>query len=162
MIPQNIGDIIIRRATNQDQERIIALVFSVLNEYGLQPDPESTDSDLKDIEGNYLKQGGVFEVIEDIEGNLLGTAGLYPIDNRTCELRKMYLVPQARGRGLGKYILERAIGHARRLGFKIIILETASVLKEAIRLYTQYGFQPVHRDHLAPRADQAYFLDISH
>ena len=47
----NIDDIVIRTAANQDSERIIALVFSVLSEYGLPPDPGSKDADLKDIEG---------------------------------------------------------------------------------------------------------------
>jgi GNAT superfamily N-acetyltransferase len=150
----------IRLATNRDGERILALVFEVLTEYGLRPDIESSESDLKDIEATYLKSGGVFEVVEDGLGKLLGTVGLYPVDEVTCKLRKMYLIPEARGRGLGRRMLERAIGHARRLGFKTLVLETVSVMKEAIRLYTASGFRPKRQTAVSPRCDQVYSLEL--
>ena len=62
---QSINDVIIRVASNSDRERVVSLVFSVLSEYGLPPDPESIDSDLNDIENNYIHSGGIFELIED-------------------------------------------------------------------------------------------------
>lgn len=158
---EGVDDINIRRATNRDGEKIRTLVFGVLAEYGLQGDIEATDSDLKDIDASYFERGGIFELIEDREGNLLGTVGLYPLDQQTCELRKMYFLPQVRGKGLGRHILARTIAHARTLGFKTVILETASVLKEAIRLYTRFGFQPINAGHLSSRCDQAYSLEIS-
>ncbi len=160
MLPQNLSEITVRTASNRDRERVVALVFGVLAEYGLQADPESTDADLNDIEGSYLQRGGVFELIEDGQGNLLGTVGLYPLNSDTCELRKMYFVPQIRGLGLGRHILKRSIDQATELGFKRVILETASVLEAANRLYTKFGFQPLQRDHLPSRADLAYFLDL--
>jgi putative acetyltransferase len=161
MNPRSQGDVVIRIATNRDRERVVALVFRVLSEYDLPPDPESKDSDLNDIEESYIHSGGVFELIEDKEGNLLGTYGLYPLDKDTCELRKMYFVPQIRGRGLGRLVLERAVAHARRLGFKAIVLETISVLKKAIRLYTRFGFVPIETTHKSARVDQAYILRLT-
>ncbi len=154
-------DVSIRAATNEDRGRIAALVFGVLAEYGLRPDPAGTDADLEDIEGGYAARGGLFEVVEDGGGKLVGTCGLYPLDAATCELRKMYLLPEARGAGLGKLLLERAVGHARLRGFKTIVLETASVLEDAVRLYTRYGFRPVESEHLAARCDQAYALRLT-
>ena len=149
-----------RMATNADKEMIEALVFSILKEYGLPPEPEGMDSDLQDIEANYIKRGGLFEVIEDRRANLLGSFGLYPINPTTCELRKMYFVSSVRGLGLGKYVLQRMITRASELGFKQIVLETSSKLIAANRLYTQFGFKPSKPDHLASRADQAYKLDL--
>jgi putative acetyltransferase len=157
----SINDLTIRAATNHDRERIEALVFGVLAEYGLESDTESTDADLQDIEGNYLSRGGIFEVIEDSRGNLLGTVGLYPLDGETCELRKMYFAPHIRGLGLGRRIMKRTINEAVRLGFRKIVLETSSKLEAANHLYTGFGFRLAPRDHLASRADQAYFLDLS-
>jgi len=155
-----LPEIRIRAATNKDTERIKALVFGVLAEYGWKPGQRSTDSDLDDIEGNYLRPGGLFELIEDKEGKLLGTVGLYPLDRDVCELRKMYFIPEIRNKGLGKRILERMIESARRRGFKRIELETASVLEAAAHLYTSYGFKPMERDGLAPRCDKAFYLDL--
>ncbi len=54
----------------------------------------------------------------DRDGNLLGTVGVFPIDENTCELRKMYFVPEIRGLGLGQHVLQRAVNQAKeRVGF---------------------------------------------
>lgn len=158
---RSVEDVIIRAAVNDDKEKVVALVFSVLAEYGLQSDPENRDADLNDIEENYIRRGGLFDLIEDGEGNLLGTIGLFPVDKNVCELRKMYFMRQARGFGLGRFVLERTVNRAREIGFKTIVLETASVLKEAIRLYTRFGFTPFNSSHLAARCDQAYILKLT-
>lgn len=160
MLPENFSRLTIRPATNDDCERVAKLVLDVLAEFGLEVEPDTTDADLKDIEANYLQRGGLFEVIEDADANLLGSFGLYPINKTTCELRKMYFVPSARGSGLGKYALERALARARELGFKQIVLETSSKLLAANRLYAKFGFEPATSDHLASRADQFYTLDL--
>jgi len=72
----------------------------------------------------------------------------------------MYLLPEARGHGLGGRMLRRAIAFARGRGFRRVELETASELKEAIALYAGAGFQPMRRAHLAARCDQAFALDL--
>ena len=156
-----IAGIVIRRAVNADCERVIDLVASVLAEFQLPFYPDSKDADLKDIEGSYILTGGVFEVIEDSQGHLLGTYGLFPLSDKTCELRKMYFMPEIRGLGLGKEVLERAVEHAHRLGFKEIVLETISVLKRAIHLYTRFGFVPARMDHPNARVDEKYILELS-
>lgn len=136
-------------------------MFTVLGEYGLKPDPDGTDADLNDIERSYVARGGTFCVLEEEDGLLVGAYGLYPVEGRTCELRKMYLGRTHRGRGLGRLLLEDALACARELGFATVTLETASVLKEAITLYRRYGFVPCPSDHLAARCDQAYTLELA-
>lgn len=136
------------------------MVYTVLREYHLRPDPECTDADLRDIEQAYLARGGTFCVLETQDGHIIGAYGLYPTDRATCELRKMYLRRDYRGRGLGKRLLEDALAEARRLGFRRVTLETASVLTEAIALYESYGFLPYRPEHLSARCDQAYALDL--
>ncbi len=150
----------LRPATNSDCEPVRNLVFTVLDEYGLKPDPGCTDADLDDIEQSYLVRGGVFRVLEDKDGAIIGSYGLYPTEPGVCELRKMYLRREHRGQGRGRRLLEDALTCARQAGFRRITLETASVLKEAIRLYERYGFKPSKADHLSCRCDQAYVLDL--
>jgi putative acetyltransferase len=151
----------IRPATNADAEAIRTLVFGVLGEYGLLAEHEGVDADLTDIEGNYLARGGLFDLVFDDTGRLIGTVGLYPRGEGVAELRKMYLAKHARGRGIGKMLLERVLGRARELGFVRIELETSSKLIEAIGLYKRYGFQPIQPDHMACRCDQAWALDLN-
>ncbi len=151
---------ILRRAGNEDREEVADLVYGVLKEYGLEPDPEATDADLKDIEQSYLERGGTFFVLEDPDGSIIGAYGLYPIESQACELRKMYLHKSQRGKGHGKFLLDSALAQARELGFKRVTLETASVLKEAIALYESYGFVEYMPDHMSSRCDQAYLLEL--
>jgi len=150
----------LRQANNDDREEVAGLVYGVLQEYGLEPDPNSTDADLADIEQSYFERGGTFFVLEDRDGSIIGAYGLYPIENQTCELRKMYLHKSQRGRGLGKFLLDSALAEARELGFTRVTLETASVLKEAIALYESYGFVEYEPDHMSKRCDQAYVLEL--
>jgi putative acetyltransferase len=199
----------LRRATNADCEPVRSLVFTVLGEYHLSPDPACTDADLRDIEQSYFHRGGVFYVLEEEDSTIIGSYGLFPIADcglvrqvglqiadslsvgagpracpdgstpcegagnhgglplqspdavpATCELRKMYLHRDYRGKGHGRGLLEHALAEARRLGFRNVTLETASVLKEAIHLYEHYGFQPCQPTHLSPRCDQGYMLEL--
>ncbi|HEY8563635.1 MAG TPA: GNAT family N-acetyltransferase [Pyrinomonadaceae bacterium] len=153
------SEILIRSATNRDCARVQRLVFDVLREYGLPPDPAGTDRDIADIERHYIDRGGVFELLENKEGNLLGTVGLYPMTVDTVELRKMYFAKKLRGRGVGAQTLRRMIERARELGYRRIYLETATVLKEAVALYAKFGFVPTCEKR-TPRCDAAFTLDI--
>ncbi|PQA85713.1 GNAT family N-acetyltransferase [Hyphococcus luteus] len=153
---------VIRPATNADCGKVRALIFAVLDEYGLEPAPKTTDSDLDDLEGFYA--GGMFDVIETPEGDIIGTVGLWPLDGEgsegAVELRKMYLKPGARGKGMGKLLLTHAIARARALGFTRIELQTNNVLEEALGLYGKFGFAPSARNEVERRCDQALALDL--
>jgi len=72
----------------------------------------------------------------------------------------LYLHKTSRGKGLGKLLLESALSKARELGFEKVVLETASVLREAIGLYKSYGFAEYQPPHLSCRCDRAYMLEL--
>jgi putative acetyltransferase len=148
-----------RPATNGDREAIKSLVFGVLAEFSLSPDVNGTDSDLNDIEASYLDRGGSFEVLESADGEIVASVGLYPLDDQTIELRKMYLAPKLRGHGLGRKLLYDMIEKARNLGYLRVYLETASVLSQAVHIYETAGFHRVDGKH-TPRCDQAYVLEL--
>ncbi|MCP4607314.1 MAG: GNAT family N-acetyltransferase [Planctomycetes bacterium] len=150
----------LRLANNKDCPKVTELVYGILREYGLKPDPGATDIDLKDIEQSYFERGGSFYVLEEKDEAIIASYGLYLIDKATCELRKMYLHSSYRGKGLGKLLLEDALAKARQIGFKKMTLETASVLKEAISLYKSYGFVEYEPEHMSSRCDQAFMLEL--
>ena len=122
-----------RPATNSDADAIRTLVFGVLAEYGLSPDPSGTDADLRDIEASYHSAGGTFDLLVDTNGFILGTVALCRVTDSECELRKMYLVREARGKGYGRRLLEQGIESSKKLGFTRITLETASVFHRKLR-----------------------------
>ena len=153
--------VMMRAATNADAEAVRALVFGVLHEYGLKPSPTDTDADLFDIETSYFERGGRFDVLINGEGKIIGTVALYPTDAGTVELRKMYLHKDARGQGHGRKLLEHALAAAKQMRIRRITLETASVLKEAIALYTRSGFRPCASQHMSARCDQTFELILN-
>jgi len=137
-----------------------ALVFSVLHEYGLKPDPDDTDADLSDLQSFYINRAGMFRIVIDGAGNIVGCGGLLPAGAGDVELRKMYLLPQVRGQGFGEQLLENLIATARAQGHARVVLDTASVLKQAIGLYRKYGFQPFENPERVRRCDQSLVLNL--
>ena len=118
----------------------------------LKTDPENTDKDLSDVQRYYLDNGGYFAVIVD-GGEVIGSYGIYKIDSTCCELRKMYLLSDYQGRGLGKKMMDEALEKARELGFETMILETNTVLTKASHLYKKYGFEEFEPPHLSSRCN---------
>jgi ribosomal protein S18 acetylase RimI-like enzyme len=144
-----------------DDAAIRGLVEAVLEEYRLRADPVDTDADLQDIKGNYLDRGGAFRVLVDETATVVGCGGLYPLGDGEAEIRKMYFLPGARGKGFGRRLLLELLREAKARGYRRVVLETASQLKEAIALYRSAGFQPYQREHLACRCDQAFALELT-
>ena len=137
------------------------VIETVLAEYGLGWEPEGADQDVLHVEDCYQNRGGEFWVVME-NGQLVGTAAYYPIDrlesqpDSAVELRKMYLLPQVRGQGLGRFLLTHLETRIQSKGFSDLWIETASVLEEAVILYEKSGYEPatgVETD----RCDRVYF-----
>ncbi len=107
------------------------------------------------MEQHYFARGGTFLVLVENDGHkIVGTVGLHPESDGSVELRKMYLLPEHRGRGRGYFLLTQALEAARKLGFRRITLETSEKLPKAIDLYRRVGFTPCTPGHMAERCDQ--------
>ena len=156
---RSCSEFLLRDAAAADGAAIRAVVVTVMTEYGLSSDLEGNDADLRDVVSSYAARGGSFRVVTSVDGDIVGCGGLYPIDEREAEIRRMYLLSSARGFGVGRTLLEELIAHAKERRFERVVLETASVLKEAISLYRKRGFAPVaHRSPALRQCDQAYAL----
>lgn len=130
--------VIIREATAADVPQVKAHITETLAEFGLVFGVGSdTDAQIDGLPGTY--GGGGFWLATE-RGELLGTAGVFPLDAQTVELRKMYLHSRARGRGIGKRLLEVAITHARARGAKKMVLDTVEEMTRAIGFYEANGF----------------------
>jgi putative acetyltransferase len=86
---------------------------------------------------------GVFLVVRDQDGRAVGGGGLARFDRLRGELKRMYVVPEARGRGLGRQLLVALEAEALRLGYRGLVLETGVQQTEALRLYTSSGYEPI-------------------
>lgn len=139
-----------------DRNDAANILHTVLTEYGLPWLPTAADRDVIKVEDFYLSTGGEFWVVQ-MQEKLVGTAAYYPVKRgeKAVEIRKMYLLPEARGKGLGKYLLTQLENTIFAKGFREIWIETASVLKEAVNLYESNGYQPASGVE-TPRCDRIY------
>ena len=133
----------IREIEKGDNEELARIIRQTLKEFkadkpGTVYYDEATDhlSDLFSI-----SQSAYY--VAFIDGNMVGGAGIYPTEglpDDTVELVKMYLLPKARGLGLGKKLILKCIGTAVQSGFKKIYLETMAELDKAVETYVRLGF----------------------
>lgn len=135
---------IVRSVEAADVPAVIALVSEVLAEFGLSFGVGSaTDDALRHLPESYVDAGGAFWVaFDDVEGRstLIGTCGVFPVEAATFELRKMYLSPFARGRGVGKRLLDDAVEWVRAHGGKKLVLDTVHEMQSAIAFYEKHQF----------------------
>jgi len=88
--------------------------------------------------------GGAF-LIGRIDGEAVACGGVARYDEVTGEIRRMYVVPRERGRGLSRRVLEALEAEARTLGYSLVRLETGKLQAAAIGLYISAGFGPIPR-----------------
>jgi putative acetyltransferase len=88
--------------------------------------------------------GGAF-LVARIDGDAVACGGIARYDEATAEIRRMYVVPDARGRGLSRRVLEALEDEARALGYSLVRLETGNLQAAAIGLYVSAGFAPIPR-----------------
>ena len=79
------------------------------------------------------------------DGEAVACGGIARYDDATAEIRRMYVVPDARGRGLSRRVLEALEDEARALGYSLVRLETGNLQAAAVGLYISAGFGPIPR-----------------
>lgn len=132
----------------QDDVALSQMILSVLEEYNCnKPGFAAQDSELQAMYETYTKRGFAYFVIK--RGlKIVGGAGIAPLEGgkkETCELRKMYLAPEARGVGLGNVLMEACLKAAKQKGYQCCYLETTKLMTHARELYLKHGFKEIKR-----------------
>ena len=153
---------IIRDWQESDRDNAANVIRQVLEEYGLPWQPEEADRDVIEVESAYWEVGGEFWVVEQ-DCKIVGTAAYQPIarGQNAVEIRKMYLLSEVRGQGLGVYLLEQLEKAIALKNYQEIWIETATILKEAVGLYERNGYQPASGVETA-RCDRVYLKRLCH
>jgi putative acetyltransferase len=153
-------DYLIRDWEPCDRHAAAIVIATVLEEYGLGWDPEGADRDVLAVEACYFEAKGSFWVVEQ-HGSIVGTGAYYPIRRgiNAVEIRKMYLLPIARGQGLGYFLLQQLEAAISAQAYQQIWIETASVLAEAVQLYERNGYSPATGVETA-RCDRIYMKTL--
>ena len=96
-----------------------------------------------------------------IEGEPAGCVAMRPLDERRCEMKRLYVRPAYRERGLGGQLIQRIIDDARGIGYESLLLDTLPFLTDAIGMYRRRGFVDIPSYNGSPMENLVYMrLDL--
>ncbi len=128
----------------EDNATIAAIIRSVLTEFNAaKPGTVYYDPTTDDLFSLFSSPNSEYHVLE-VDGKLVGGSGIYPTEglpDGCCELVKLYILPEVRGKGFGKQLIHECFDIARKFGYKEVYLETLPELKMAMSLYESCGFK---------------------
>jgi putative acetyltransferase len=136
----------IRPVEPRDDAALARIIRKVMTEHGAVGEGFSImDAEVDRMSGTYAAQGHRYRVVEKggavVGGGGVGVLPGAPSD--VCELKKMYLLPEARGNGAGFELLRRCLSDARDLGYRTCYLETLAAMTAARKLYERVGFKTI-------------------
>ncbi len=133
----------IRRISPGDNQAVADIIRKVMPEFGAGGAGFAIhDREVDDMYNAYSLPRSAYYVCED-NGKLVGGGGVAPLaggPDDTCELKKMYFLPEGRGKGLGHELLKRCLDSAREMAYTYCYLETFNTMKNAMALYERSGF----------------------
>jgi putative acetyltransferase len=131
----------------EDDAAVAAIIRQVMPEFGAGgPGFAIHDAEVDHMSIAYAVPGAAYFVVVEAGGRVVGGGGVAALEGGEpgiCELKKMYFLPEARGKGQGELLLCRCLEAAKALGYRTCYLETLTGMDQAIRLYKKLGFQPL-------------------
>lgn len=138
------SDVVVRHLQQQDNTEVANVIRQVSYENGLTEEKGYgvADPTLEDMFSVYNNERSQYWVIE-LDGKVVGGGGFAPLAGmpEVCELQKMYFLPETRGKGLAKKLVNMSMEKAKVLGYQHMYLETTECLNAAVKLYEKLGFE---------------------
>jgi ribosomal protein S18 acetylase RimI-like enzyme len=125
---------------------------------GFSLDFQDFESEVAALPGVYAPPRGAL-LVARVDGNPAGCVGVRPLDETTCEMKRLYVRQAYRGRGLGRRLAEAAIAAARRRGYRTMRLDTVPGMEAAQALYRELGFVEI-APYTANPIPGAVFLEL--
>jgi ribosomal protein S18 acetylase RimI-like enzyme len=126
-----------------DIEDIVRLFREYESHIGVDLSYQDFATELSTLPGKYAPPAGQLLVARDARQSAIGCVALRPLNNRTCEMKRLFVSPGGRGLGLGRALASAIIEEGKRLGYAEIRLDTLPSMQVAIGLYKELGFVPV-------------------
>lgn len=145
--------------TIADGKNYLPEVRELIKEYSNRLDRDlsfqNIDDELKDPAHKYTAPEG--ELLVALDGDkVLGMVAYHRHSDVRCEMKRLYVRPKARGMHLGSVLVKEIIEHARKAGYKEMVLDTIEPLKTAVSLYKKNGFEECEAYYNNPIKDVIY------
>jgi ribosomal protein S18 acetylase RimI-like enzyme len=135
--------VLIQAALPEHIEQTRALFLEYAESLGFSLCFQSFDEELKSLPGAYAAPSGRL-FLAQYEQQAAGCVALRKLEANICEMKRLYLRPAYRGKGLGRILVERVIAEARAIGYERMRLDTiGSSMQEAVELYRRIGFKEI-------------------
>src|SRR5207237_8044111 len=104
---------------------------------------QSFDQELAALPGDYAPPDGRL-LLATSSGQPAGCVALHKLESDICEMKRLYVRPRYRGKGLGRQLADKIITEARQLGYKKLRLDTVEpIMKTTVAMYRQLGFRDI-------------------
>jgi GNAT superfamily N-acetyltransferase len=124
-------------------------------------DYQGFGDELAGLPGKYAPPGGELLLARDGAGVALGCVGMRPLPEAgCCEMKRLYLKPDARGSGLGRALAESIVRIARERGYREMRLDTLASMTGPIALYDRMGFVRIDA-YYAPTPEGTMFMGLA-
>ena len=131
------------------------LITEYSNQLGRDLSFQNIDEELKNPEHKYTTPQGEILVVVDHD-KVLGMVAYHRHSDVRCEMKRLYVRPDARGMHLGNTLVAEMLSHAKNAGYKEMVLDTIEPLKAAISLYKKHGFEECEAYYHNPMDDVIY------
>jgi ribosomal protein S18 acetylase RimI-like enzyme len=154
------GEIVLRKATDSDLDLVRILFREYAAEIKVDLCFQDFEAELATLPGKYAQPAGVILLAE--RGNAaVGVVAVRPISTDICEMKRLYLRPEARGLGVGAKLVDSIIAYARAAGYQRIVLDTLVSMASAMTLYQSRGFQRIDPYYQNPHSALFFALDLN-
>lgn len=141
----------IRAANESDIPEVRQMLREYVEWIGLDLAFQEIDEELAGLPGDYAApRGGLF--VATAGGRHVAMIGVRPLEDHVAEMKRLYVRPEARGRGLARTLIARVCDHARTLGYREIRLDTLPKMGDAQALYEALGFTDIDPYYQTPIA----------
>lgn len=146
---------VIRAQNKDDYERARQLFQQYADTLEFDLEFQDFSRELDTLPGDYAAPLGCILLAEE-SGRIVGCVALRPLDENICEMKRLFVVPDYRGRGAGRLLACAVIDRAREIGYKKMRLDTVATMKEARALYYSLQFRNIEAYRFNPIEGSSY------
>jgi len=153
--------IVLKEVTSTEAYLLAAQLFQeYAHDIGIDLEFQNFEAEISNLQHQYARPKGAIFIAYDHGHNAVGCVGVRKLENSICELKRMYIKPEARGKGLGTLLVQKCIEIGIELGYSKIRLDTLASMYVAIHIYEKAGFYEIDSYRFNPFEEAVFYERI--